>query len=382
MNTLKKSLAITTLSMFGVLAFGSITALADEPFLIDPDLQFVIEEPFIPFEPIEPVEPFPDDPYFDDPFIDIYLEAELIEDGKVRLHWTPYEEPDFLWYKIMHSQVIEDPYYPIDPELDYYEDPTRTGYIHEYVPLDENFYSICVITTDDRRGCSNSAYIYKEEMFPEEEPFIPEEELRPEKPPEDEIRPEKPEKIDAEKLEKPGERPGLLKGLGRFIVDNAILVLTIIAVIVAASGFTFAQRRKKRSISKYMNKIDDTYSEYKMKAKRCEAELYRLKDIIDEELKTGKIDDSAYQLLMNRIENYMVDIQKQIVNEKFGGLPASLKDQMFKMMEDGEITEGEFDTIQKLIKRSELSVNEQDSLLQTIKDFKKQDEIMKRKKKG
>ena len=116
-----------------------------------------------------------------------------------------------------------------------------------------------------------------------------------------------------------------------------------------------------------------------MKAKRCEAELYRLKDIVDTELKSGKIDDSTYSLLTNRIEGYMIDIQKQIVNEKFGGLPASLKEEMFKMMEDGEITEIEFETMQKLIKRSELSVTEQDSLLAQIKDFKKQDETMKKK---
>lgn len=127
-----------------------------------------------------------------------------------------------------------------------------------------------------------------------------------------------------------------------------------------------------------MNQIDDTYSEYKMKAKRCEAELYRLKDIIDNELKGGKLEDTSYQLLMNRIEGYMVDIQKQIVNEKFGGLPGSLKEQMFMMMEDGEITEKEMETMQKLIKRSELSASEQDSLLQTMKEFKNQDEMMKK----
>lgn len=40
-----------------------------------------------------------------------------------------------------------------------------------------------------------------------------------------------------------------------------------------------------------------------------------------------------------------------------------MKDEMFQMMEDGEITESEFETMQKLIKRSELSATEQDKLM-------------------
>ena len=139
-------------------------------------------------------------------------------------------------------------------------------------------------------------------------------------------------------IDKQQKNNGFLAKLGKWVGSNIGIILAVIAVLLAATGFTFASKKKQKSISKYMNKIDDTYTEYKMKAKRCEAELYRLKDIVDDELKSGKIDDSAYQLLMNRIENYMVDIQKQIVNEKFGGLPSSLKDEMFKMMEDGEVT--------------------------------------------
>ena len=105
-----------------------------------------------------------------------------------------------------------------------------------------------------------------------------------------------------------------MKKVFEAVKNNFAVFLTLLAVVLAASGFTFATRRKRQSISKHMNQIDDTYSEYKMKAKRCEAELYRLKDIIDEELKGGKLEDTSYQLLMNRIEGYMVDVQKQIVN--------------------------------------------------------------------
>ncbi|MFC1810351.1 hypothetical protein ACFLZH_02525 [Patescibacteria group bacterium] len=380
---MKKLLSIFILSF---IAFSS-TAFAQDPmyfeaepfYPIEPDLG-ELEIEFIPLEgiPFEPLEPFPfdepEDPYWDDPNISISLEAEILEQGQVALKWTKYNGYDFLWYKIMHSQVYDAPYYPIDPELDYFEDVNRTGYMHEDIPFGDNYYRICVITTDDRRGCSNTEDVYFDPAAPMFEPEP--EPTEPDRPRDD----AKPELTDQqiEKL-KSQNTNGRSFEFGKWIWNNLAIILTIIAILIAASGFTFAAKRKQKSISKYMNQIDDTYSEYKMKAKRCEAELYRLKDIVDNELKSGKIDDSAYHLLMHRIEGYMVDVQKQIVNEKFGGLPASLKEEMFKMMEDGEITETEFETMQKLIKRSQLSVSEQDSLLQQIKDFKKQDEVMKKR---
>lgn len=370
---MKKVLTIFILSL---LAFSNVT-FAEEP-------QFIIEEPMMQFEPVNPGQiqfepmqfepiPFnPDDPYTDDPSININLDFELLEDGRPALRWNKYEGPNFLNYKILHDQDDPNLYYPEFGYIEYYEDRNKTGYVwDEPLPVGDNFLRVCVITTDNKRGCSNTITQFMPQAFY------------------DNLERERAE-MNREEInsDKPDQKPVLNNQknngfkLGVWIWNNLGIILTIIAVLLAATGFTFAAKRKQKSISKYMNQIDDTYSEYKMKAKRCEAELYRLKDIVDNELKSGKLEDSAYQLLLNRIEGYMIDIQKQIVNEKFGGLPASLKEEMFKMMDDGEITETEFETMQKLIKRSELSVREQDSLLAQIKDFKKQDEVMKGKGKS
>jgi len=370
---MKKILSILIL---GLIVSGN-TALAINPdLIIDEPLEVELYEPAeeetFQFEPLplEPIPLIPDDPYTDDPEIDIFLDAEEIEGGRVGLHWNRYDGPNFEYYKILHSIHDSNLFYPETPEIEFYENPNRTGFIHNEPEVGDNFYRVCVITTDQRRGCSNVQFVFKpEEIMPGEGEFE-----------EPEPRPDRSELTD-EQIKKIKDRNNESASFDvlQWLWNNFVIILTIITVIIAATGFTFASKRKQKSISKYMNQIDDTYSEYKMKAKRCEAELYRLKDIVDNELKSGKIDEGAYKLLMNRIEGYMVDIQKQIVNEKFGGLPASLKDEMFKMMEDGEITESEFETMQKLIKRSELSASEQDNLLEQLKDFKKQDEAMKRK---
>ena len=91
--------------------------------------------------------------------------------------------------------------------------------------------------------------------------------------------------------------------------DTIAVIISIISGIAAIFGFSISSHKKKRAISKYMGEIDATFSEYKWKAKRCEAELYRLHDLIEEKLKKGKIDESLYELLTKRIDKYLHEIQ-------------------------------------------------------------------------
>ncbi len=379
---MKKLLSVFILSL---LAFSNVAFAEDPDFISQPiELQpmntgqmeeFMLEP--MEFEPM----PFdPEDPYTNDPALEVQLDFELLEDGRPALKWSRYNGPNFLHYKILHDQDDPNLYYPEFGFIEYSENQNKTGYVwDEQLPVGENFLRVCVITTDDRRGCSNTISHFMPAAFYENLEREQADVIREE--PEPELTDDPRDRLEDIRDSK-NNNVGVFDKIGKWLWANVGVILAIIAVIIAASGFTFAAKNKQKSISKYMNKIDDTYAEYKMKAKRCEAELYRLKDIVDDELKSGKIDDSAYQLLMHRIENYMIDIQKQIVNEKFGGLPGSLKEEMFKMMEDGEITETEMESMQRLIKRSELSANEQDSLLAQMRDFKKQDEAMKRKGKN
>ncbi|MBU1446201.1 hypothetical protein KKD70_02985 [Patescibacteria group bacterium] len=377
------------LSLFGLSIILS-TNLAGIALAGDPKILFETFEPELNYQQAQFVDmefqPIfnddPADPYIDDPGIYIELEGALTQDGRAALNWTPYLKPNFSMYKVVHDQMDPEPYYPKHGYLDYFDDPHKTGYLTGMIPDGDNFFRICVITQDDKRGCSNSVNLFREAEFAAgsigAEPFIEEE---PEIIPDRALLEEENNVIVDRPVREINQKAGVWQLISKFAGNNLGTIVAIITVIIAVSGFTFASKNKRKSISKYINQIDDTYSEYKMKAKRCEAELYRLKDILDDQLKTAKLDDGAYQLLINRIEGYMIDIQKQIVNEKFGGLPSTMKEQMFKMMEDGEITESEFEAMQTLIKRSELSATEQDNLLSTIKDFKKQDEMMKKGRK-
>lgn len=103
---------------------------------------------------------------------------------------------------------------------------------------------------------------------------------------------------------------GVQNFLSEYWVQFWALVVGLIGIFVAVTGFSFANRKKRKSISRYINEIDDTFESFKWKSKRCEAELYRLHDVIDDKLKEGKIDESAYSLLMTRIDKYMKEVQE------------------------------------------------------------------------
>lgn len=112
------------------------------------------------------------------------------------------------------------------------------------------------------------------------------------------------EKIDA----KPQQ--GFQNFISEYWVQFLALVVSLIGVFFAVTGFTFAGQKKKKSVANFINQIDDTFASFKSKSKRCEAELYRIEDLIEDKLKTGKIDESSYELLTKRIQKYLKEVQE------------------------------------------------------------------------
>jgi len=144
-----------------------------------------------------------------------------------------------------------------------------------------------------------------------------------------------------------------------------------VAALLAGWYYT---RKKRKSISRFMTEIDDTYSSFKMKSRRCEAELYRLKDMVSDELKKGKIDENIYMVLEKRIEDYLKEIREQILNEKFGGLPSNMKSELKKMLKDEEISAEEYKKFEALLKKTEgMEKDEKEELGKMVKKWRDED---------
>lgn len=101
------------------------------------------------------------DPYTDDSSIEITLTGNLNSLGKAELSWTEYAGGDLKWYKVVHSTTNAQAYYPADGYIEVYSAPEQTSHTHTSVAEGTNYYRVCVITTDDRRGCSNTVTLTK-----------------------------------------------------------------------------------------------------------------------------------------------------------------------------------------------------------------------------
>ncbi|MFC1599546.1 S-layer homology domain-containing protein [Patescibacteria group bacterium] len=123
----------------------------------------VAEAPEETTEPVVEKDPVSNDPYTDDPAIEMTLTGVLNSLGKAELNWNEYDGGDLKWYKVVHSQTNTDAKYPVDGYVGVLSSASETSYTHTSVSEGTNYYRVCVITTDNRRGCSNTLTLQKGE---------------------------------------------------------------------------------------------------------------------------------------------------------------------------------------------------------------------------
>lgn len=270
---------------------------------------------------------------------DMEFWAELDADGNVYMDWSRYNHSEpFTHYKIVRSQTNDKPLYPEDGYIFYTPDIDTLTYTDTNVPVGISHYRICMVA-EPKRYCS--AEIYSIEKTP-----VLTKDLRLQT--DKEVNFTDIAKIDALKTE--GEKSALVpseselvaprkpivdaisskptsKGnssiesfISEYWVQFLALVVSLIGVALAVTGFTVAGAKKKKSVTRFIHQIDDTFASFKWKSKRCEAELYRLHDLIDDQLKNGRIDEGAYELLNKRIDKYLAEIKE------IDSLPPHLKE--------------------------------------------------------
>ena len=87
------------------------------------------------------------------------------------------------------------------------------------------------------------------------------------------------------------------------------LVGIAVSVILVAVAF-FSSRRKRGQLKNLLNEIDEAFFQFKRNSRRCEAELYRLKDIVLEQYKSGTINEGSYVILNERIDDYIAKLSQ------------------------------------------------------------------------
>jgi hypothetical protein len=83
----------------------------------------------------------------------------------------------------------------------------------------------------------------------------------------------------------------------------AVVGIAVSIILVGAAYYNSCRKRGK--LKNLLDEIDEAFFRFKRNSRRCEAELYRLKDIVLEQYKSGIINEGSYVILNERIDDYI-----------------------------------------------------------------------------
>jgi ribosomal protein L40E len=107
--------------------------------------------------------------------------------------------------------------------------------------------------------------------------------------------------------------PGVITIFG-FQIQLTSLLQTLGGIAISGGGIVvgiYHKNRKRRTLSSYLTKIDSTYNEYALNRTECIRELEKLKQAIIELLNKGKIDESHFEMLDQKIKDYLIDLTQK-----------------------------------------------------------------------
>jgi len=159
----------------------------------------------------------------------------------------------------------------------------------------------------------------------------------------------------------------------QFILPNfsSFAAIASLLTIVGVVSIWVFMRKKKRKFKDYFEKIDYAYANFKLETRRCEGELHRLRDLLENDLQHGKIEESTFGLLNGKIEDYLVKIRQQIVQEQFGDLPKNLLTSLKQILENGEVSEHEYESFIKILQNTAgIDAAQKDAVTQLVTDWK------------
>ena len=94
---------------------------------------------------------------------------------------------------------------------------------------------------------------------------------------------------------------------------NILPTLNLIALTLAIGGVVatwILRYSKRRRTSTYLKRINNVYDDYQHDVSKCEEELFRLKEKIEDDYADGKIESSTFTILDKRISSHLSAIKE------------------------------------------------------------------------
>jgi hypothetical protein len=160
------------------------------------------------------------------------------------------------------------------------------------------------------------------------------------------------------------------------------VIVIVVSAIVGIIGF-YKLRKKKGTMYDYKKQIEEPMKNWQADPVKSEDELMDAADKIEKDFNDGLIEDLQYIILNRQVKENLREIRQGQVDQSFSYLPADSMKELEKMLEDGRISEEEYQTFLGVLSHSkELTADEKERVkmqLQAwrVKDIKRGMEVKK-----
>jgi hypothetical protein len=133
-------------------------------------------------------------------------------------------------------------------------------------------------------------------------------------------------------------------------------------------------RKKKGALKTYMAEIDEISTRMEDDPVEYDYKLMELDDKINNEFKSGHIEDLHYMMLKDIISSRLGEARKAEISEKFDRLPEGVIKNLDEMLKDGKISREEYEGfVATISKTTTLSPYEKKELSRMIGEWEVED---------
>jgi hypothetical protein len=129
------------------------------------------------------------------------------------------------------------------------------------------------------------------------------------------------------------------------------VLVIVITLIVAAIGF-YKLRKKKGALHDYLKQIDAPMKNWQENPDKSEDDLIEISEQVENDFKEGVLEDLQYFLLGRQIKENLREIRQERVDSAFSYLPPAIHKELEIMLDDGKLTENEYQTFIGILSQS------------------------------
>jgi hypothetical protein len=94
------------------------------------------------------------------------------------------------------------------------------------------------------------------------------------------------------------------------VMQTMLAALGTTLTLGLVGGTWFRSRKRRNLVKAFLTQVNDVYSKLKTDPKKCEEELYALRNTVLEGLTEGKITEENYEIVDKRIEKYVAELSE------------------------------------------------------------------------